>query len=81
MALADLSSPAAKIHSSLEDLQQAWSDLEDLWNDVNRRKFEEEQLLPMALTIKLSLDAVGRMDEILLEAERACEDGSRESIY
>ena len=81
MALADLASPAAKIHSALEDLQVAWSELGDVWNDVNRRKFEEEQLLPMALTIKLSLDAAGRMDEVLHEAERACEDGSRESIY
>lgn len=81
MALADLASPAAKIHSALEDLQTAWSDLEEIWNDANRRKFEEEQLLPLALTVKLSLDAAGRMDEVLRDAERDCEDGSRESLY
>lgn len=81
MALADLSTPASKIHSALEDLQTAWSDLEEIWNDANRRKFEEEQLLPLALTIKLSLDAAGRMDQVMLDAERDCEDGARESIF
>ncbi len=81
MPLADLATPGAKIHAALEDLQLVWSDLEEVWNDANRRKFEEEQLLPLALTIRLSLDAVGRMDEVLHEAERVGEDGARESIY
>ncbi len=73
MAIADLGTPAARIHKSLEEIQEAWSDTLEHWNDGNSRAFEEEQLIPLALTLKLSLDAIGRMNESLLRAERACE--------
>lgn len=70
----DLATPAARMHSSLEDLQAAWIDTQEKWNDQNRRKFEEDHLMPLAMTIKLSMDAAGRMGEILFEAERTCAD-------
>lgn len=72
MAMIDLGSPAAKVHSSLEALQEAWMDAQEKWNDENARKFEEEYLVPLAFTVKLSLDAVNRMAETLHEAEREC---------
>ena len=75
MRLADLATPAGRIHKSLEELQLAWASTQEEWNDVNSRKFEEEQLLPLAFTVKQALDAVGRMSEALFEAERACTDG------
>jgi len=71
MALADLGSPAAKIYSSLEDLQLAWANTVEHWQDENSRRFEEEHLVPLALTIRISLDAIGRMDESMQKAERA----------
>jgi hypothetical protein len=73
MALADLGSPAAKIHSSLEDLQLAWSNTLEHWHDENSARFEEECLVPLARTIKLSLDAIGRMNESMQKAEHAVE--------
>ena len=72
MGMIDLGSPAAKVHSSLEALQEAWMDAQETWNDENARKFEEEYLVPLAFTVKLSLDAVNRMAETLHEAEREC---------
>lgn len=77
MGMIDLGSPAAKVHSSLENLQEAWMAAQEKWNDDNARKFEEEYLMPLALTVKLSLDAVNRMAETLHEAERDCQE-SRE---
>ena len=71
MALADLGSPAAKIHSSLDDLQLAWTNTLEHWHDENSSRFEEEHLLPLAMTIKISLDAIGRMNESLQKADRA----------
>jgi hypothetical protein len=73
MAVADVSTPGSKIYKALEDLQMAWSETTEHWRDDNSRKFEEDHLVPMALTIKLSLDAVNRMSETLAKAERACE--------
>lgn len=72
MTMIDLGSPAAKVHSSLEDLQEAWANAQEKWNDENARRFEEEYLMPLAFTVKLSLDAVNRMAETLHEAEREC---------
>lgn len=72
MGMIDLGSPAAKVHSSLEALQEAWMDAQEKWNDENARKFEEEYLVPLAFTVKLSLDAVNRIAETLHEAEREC---------
>lgn len=72
MAVADIASPGSKIHKSLEDLQLAWAETTEHWHDDNSRKFEEDHLIPMALAIKLSLDAVNRMSEALSKAERDC---------
>ena len=71
MALADLGSPAAKIHLSLDDLQLAWANTLEHWHDENSSRFEEEHLVTLAMTIKISLDAIGRMNESLQKAERA----------
>ncbi|MDA0590889.1 MAG: hypothetical protein O2820_17310 [Planctomycetota bacterium] len=73
MALADLGSPASKIHTSLEDLQLAWANTLEHWHDESSAHFEEECLVPLARTIKISLDAIGRMNESLQKAERAVE--------
>lgn len=77
MALTDLSTPAARIYSALETLQVAWATVSEHWNDANSRSFEEEHLFPLAMTVKIALDAVGRMDEIVHHAEKACLDEQR----
>ena len=74
MALADLASPAAKMHTALKDLQVAWATATEKWNDSNSRHFEEQFLQPLAMTVKISINAVGRMDERIQRAEHACSD-------
>jgi hypothetical protein len=73
MTVADVATPGNKVHKALEDLQTAWADTLEHWHDDNSSKFEEDHLVPMALTIRLSLDAVNRMSESLAKAERDCE--------
>jgi hypothetical protein len=77
MALTDLATPAARIHSALEKLQLAWVNVSEHWNDSNSRNFEEEHLFPLAMSVKIALDAVGRMDETLRQAEQNCLDERR----
>ncbi len=74
MAFIDLSSPAGKIHTAIKDLQIAWGHATEKWHDENSRYFEEHCLLPLAMTAKLSLDAIGRMSEHIQRAEHACAD-------
>jgi hypothetical protein len=81
MALTDLATPAARIHSALENLQVAWANVSAHWNDANSRSFEEEHLFPLAMTVKIALDAVGRMDETVHRAEQACLDERRSEVF
>ena len=77
MSLVDLSSPAGKIHTALKDLQIAWGHATEKWRDENSRHFEEQYLMPLAMSAKLSLDAIGRMSEQIQRAEQACSDEFR----
>lgn len=77
MSVVDLSSPAAKIHAAIKDLQIAWGQATEKWHDENSRHFEEQCLAPLAMTAKLSLDAIGRMSEQIQRAEHACADERR----
>lgn len=75
--IVDLTSPAGKIHSAIKDLQVAWAQVTETWRDEASRHFEEQHLMPLAMTTKLTLDAIGRMSEHVQRAEHACADEMR----
>lgn len=81
MQLADLGTPSAKIQKALESLQIAWGHATEHWDDANSRYFEEKHLLPMAMSLKFSLDAVGRMEEALHRSEAACLDQAKSESF
>jgi len=74
MAIADLTTGAARLNKSVESLQEAWAETREHWNDENSRNFEENYLDPLGPQVKLALDAVNRIGEILNRAERECQD-------
>ncbi len=47
------------------------------WNDESRRHFEAEHLAPITPTIRMTLDAVNRLAEVLGRVERECLDEDR----
>jgi hypothetical protein len=74
MKKCDLFTSAGRIRHALEELEAAWHRSTDEWNDPVSHRFAEQQLEPMIPRIKLALDAIGRMHQLLTEAQRDCEN-------
>mgnify|MGYP002854314716 CR=1 FL=1 len=77
MRVVDLHTGAARLSDALDQLQQAWDQVTVTWNDEARRHFEAEHLAPITPTIRLTLDAVTRLAEVVARAERECLDEQR----
>lgn len=73
MKKCDLSTPASRIRHSLDNLEAVWQHSTDEWDDPVSQRFAERQLEPMIPKIKIALDAIGRMHQLLTEVQRDCE--------
>jgi hypothetical protein len=73
MRRSDLFTPSGRIRHALEELEAAWQASSDQWNDSVSHRFAEHQLEPMIPKLKLALDAISRMHQLLSEAQRDCE--------
>ncbi|MGI9457034.1 MAG: hypothetical protein ACR2NU_10755 [Aeoliella sp.] len=69
----DLESGAGRIRHALEELELAWAEARDEWNDEVSQAFCDQHLEPMIPIVKTALDAIGRMDIMLRQAQRDCE--------
>lgn len=74
MKRCDLTTSAARIRHSLDSLELAWRQAGDQWDDVVSRRFAERQLEPMIPKVKLALDAISRMQHLMTEVQRDCEE-------
>jgi hypothetical protein len=74
MKKCDLTTPAARIRHAMENLEAVWQRSADEWDDVVSRRFAERQLEPMVPKLKIALDAIGRMQHLMTEVQRDCED-------
>ena len=77
MKIVDLHTGAARLADALDQLEVAWQRTKVSWNDESRRHFEAEHLAPITPTIRMTLDAVSRLSEVLGRAERECLDEDR----
>ncbi|MEN1681443.1 MAG: hypothetical protein AAGJ46_17825 [Planctomycetota bacterium] len=66
----DLYTGAGRIRHGLEELTLAFEASADGWDDSVREKFYEERIEPILPIVKNALDAVGRMQQLLSEAQR-----------
>lgn len=73
MKKCDLITPASRIRYALEHMETVWQQSADEWDDVVSRRFAEHQLEPMIPKLKIALDAIGRMHQLLTEVQRDCE--------
>ena len=68
----DLYTGSARIRLALENLHHVWQEASDHWNDPVSRAFFEAHLEPLVPVVKNALDAVGRMQVLLEQAQRDC---------
>ena len=69
----DLHTGAARLRKATEDLQIAWQQTAELWQDEVSQAFCERYLEPIGPATKMSLEAIGRMRQMISQIERECE--------
>lgn len=74
MKVADVHTGGARLTDAQEQLQVAWQAACGQWNDDTRRRFERDQLQSIGPTIRMTLDALTRLADVLARAERECQD-------
>ena len=74
MALGSLIDGAGQIKSATDRLEEVWSVARSSWNDAVSQKLDEEQIQPLLQTGRATLDAIARLNGVLIAACRECED-------
>jgi hypothetical protein len=72
----DLSSGASKMALALKQLDIKWESAKESWNDVTSKAFHKEHIEPLMPDVKQTLEAVGRLAEVLARAARDVSEGS-----
>ena len=70
----DLETSAAHLRDAMEDLQIAWQDTNESWQDGVSQKFCETHLEPLGPAVKQALDAILRMQQLVNQIQRECEE-------
>jgi hypothetical protein len=76
MRVGDLSSGASKMALSLKQLDLKWESAIDTWNDATSKAFHKEHIEPLMPDVKETLEAIGRLDEVLARAARDVSDSN-----
>lgn len=69
----DLDTNAARLRKATEELQIAWQLTNEQWHDEVSQSFSEKYLEPIGPAMKLTLDAIGRMQQMLNQIQNECE--------
>jgi hypothetical protein len=72
----DLSSGASKMALALKQLDIKWESAKESWNDGTSKAFHKEHIEPLMPDVKQTLEAVGRLAEVLARAARDVSEGS-----
>jgi hypothetical protein len=71
---ADLSSGASKLALALKQLHIKWEAARETWDDATARAFHKEHIEPLPPKVKETLEAIGRLAEVLARATRDVSD-------
>ena len=70
MKVVDLSSGAAKMALAIKHLNIKWESAKETWNDSTSKAFHKEHIDPLLPSVKETLEAIGRLAEVLSRALR-----------
>ena len=74
MRVGDLSSGASKLANALKQLNLKWEVAGEGWHDVRAKAFQKDNIEPRTPSVKETLDALGRLAEVLDRAIRDVSD-------
>lgn len=70
MRVGDLSSGASKLANALKQINLKWDSATDGWHDARAKAFHKDHVEPLLPSVKETLDALGRLAEVLDRAAR-----------
>lgn len=74
MALGSLIDGAGQIKTAADQLEEVWAIARSSWDDSVSQRIQEEQIEPLLLHVRTTLDAIARLNGVLITACRECED-------
>lgn len=74
MALGSLIDGAGQIKTATDRLEECWSAAKLEWADAVSRNLQEEHMEPLFEQVRTALDAIARLNSVLVAACRECED-------
>lgn len=72
----DLTTPIAKLELAHKSLRTTMAAVDPQWTDSARREFWETYLEPIDPNVRGMLEAIARLSEVLVAAERQCNSES-----
>ena len=70
----DLSSGASKLALAYKQLEIKWGAASDSWHDATAKTFHKDHIEPLMPDVKQTLEAIGRLAEVLSRAARDIAD-------
>lgn len=68
----DLNAGAGKLELAYQELKKARLRISTEWDDSTYREFQETFLDPLEPLLRHTMEAIGRMADVLSKAEREC---------
>lgn len=72
----DLSGGASKLALAYKQLDLKWQAATDTWHDATAKTFHKDHIEPIMPDVKQTLEAIGRLAEVLARAARDVADES-----
>jgi CHASE3 domain sensor protein len=73
MRIGDLTTGTSKLRRSYDTLRAVSSEVFEQWEDTTARTFEENYLRDLEPKVKIALEAMSRLSNVLSKAERELE--------
>ena len=75
-----LETGCAHLRDAMDDLQIAWRETNELWQDEVSQKFCQNYLEPVGPALKQALEAAGRMQQLMNEIQRECDEHDERTV-
>ena len=74
MAMGSLIDGSGQLKGAADQLEETWAAAREQWHDAVSRSLEEEHLEPLFAQVRMTLDAIARLNGVLVTACRECQD-------
>ena len=74
MAMGSLIDGSGQLKAAADQLEETWAAARVEWQDAVSRNLDDEHLEPLFTQVRTTLDAIARLNGVLVSACRECED-------